>query len=925
MRKILIVSLLILTAAVPLAAQTITGTVTGTVKDEQGGFLPGVVVTLTGKTGARSTVTDAEGNYRFLAVDPGTYSVSAELSGFRSKRQDNVVVSLSRVADVPLTLAVGGVAETVEVIAETPLVDVTSSATDNALTQDMLFNLPMRPTNAATDMLNFLPGINDGTAYGTNSDYASGLLIDGVDTRDPDAGSAWVFFNYNLMEEVQVGGLGANAEYGSYTGAVVNTIMKSGGNSFSGLFDAYWTKSDFWSDNVGSAYLAQNPSLGEPAVVDKRLDLTGQLGGPLVKDKLFFFIAAQRYEQNDNPSGPLGLHTEVSPRFNAKLTWQPGPNDNVAVNFQWDYYNQTGRCTVDAALCTDKLPDNLTVDQDSPEGVWGLQWRHLFGARTFAEVKYSGWWGYYYLDPRLNEPPHNDLTTGAWSGGAAYFYYADRGRNQVNASVSHYAEGFGKHDLKFGLEVERSKVRSQYGFPRDIYYYDYTAYYPKGQYLAYDYGYDADGRNQRESLFAQDAWRPTERLTVNAGVRVDFVRGRSPILDKTVYENTNWAPRLGFALDLTGDGKTVLKGHYGQYYEAILFDQYARALPGWRDFVGYAYDPAGEKCGPFGNCFTEDSRLLYPVYGVDPDIKHPRVDEWTAGFERELFNDVRLSVTGIWREDKNIQASVYPDARWAPTTVTNDLTGQPLTVYNWVNIDESVLNPLLTNPDGFVYRDADGNPLGTARAERRYKGLMFVLDKRFSNRWMGRISYVLSTVDSTINNNVSNTYGQTTVFETPTNALVNAAGHPIYDRTHEVKLAANWQVPRIEVGLSAYYRFLSGTTWTPYQRYTSSAINWPGFGSQGRQPLLEPRGSRRLNDESYLDLRIEKNFKLGRGTDRLTLYADALNLFNADTVTDVNERYPSVSIGGYPEPIAFGSPTTITLPRRWLLGARWSF
>jgi hypothetical protein len=190
---------------------------------------------------------------------------------------------------------------------------------------------------------------------------------------------------------------------------------------------------------------------------------------------------------------------------------------------------------------------------------------------------------------------------------------------------------------------------------------------------------------------------------------------------------------------------------------------------------------------------------------------------------------------------------------------------------------------------------------------------------------MGRISYVLSTVDSTINNNVSNTYGQTTVFETPTNALVNAAGHPIYDRTHEVKLAANWQVPRIEVGLSAYYRFLSGTTWTPYQRYTSSAINWPGFGSQGRQPLLEPRGSRRLNDESYLDLRIEKNFKLGRGTDRLTLYADALNLFNADTVTDVNERYPSVSIGGYPEPIAFGSPTTITLPRRWLLGARWSF
>jgi hypothetical protein len=156
-------------------------------------------------------------------------------------------------------------------------------------------------------MLNFLPGINNGSSFGTNEDYANGLLIDGVDTRDPDAGSAWVFFNYNLMEEVQVGGLGANAEYGSYTGAVVNTITKSGGNRFTGLFDAYWTKGDFWSDNIKQDYIDKNPSLAEAAVVNKRLDLTGQIGGPLIKDKLFFFLAGQRYEQEDNPSGPLGL------------------------------------------------------------------------------------------------------------------------------------------------------------------------------------------------------------------------------------------------------------------------------------------------------------------------------------------------------------------------------------------------------------------------------------------------------------------------------------------------------------------------------------------------------------------------------------------------------------------------------------------
>ncbi len=923
MRRILMVVLSVLVAALPLAAQSLTGTVTGVVQDQQGGVLPGVTVTLSGKTGSRTAVTDAEGGFRFVAVDPGAYSVTAELASFRPKRRDNVIVAVGRVADVDLSLDLGGVSETLQIVAEAPVVDVTASATDNTLSQDMLFNLPIRPTNAATSLLNYLPGINDGSAYGTNEDYANGLLIDGVDTRDPDAGSAWVFFNYNLVEEVQVGGIGAPAEYGSATGAIVNTITKSGGNRFSGLFDAYYTGADLSANNVSEEQIAQNPSLRDPQVIDKRLDVTGQLGGPLIKDKLFFFLSAQRYEQKDNPSGPLGLHTEVSPRFNAKLTWQPSSNDQVAATFQWDYYNQTGRCTVSAALCTDKPPDNLTVKQDSPEAVWGLQWRHLFGGSTFTEVKYSGWWGYYYLDPALDKPAHYDASTGAYSGGGLYYYYADRGRQQVNASVSHFAEAFGKHDLKFGLEIERSKVRSQFGYGQFGYYYDLTEAYAPGQYLAYNYSYDADGRNQRESVFVQDAWKPTGRLTINAGVRVDFLRGKSPELDKTVYDSTNWAPRIGFALDVAGDGKTVLKGHYGQYYEAMLFDQYARALPGWTDLVGYAYDPEGSKCGPAGNCFSESSRVLFPIYGVDPDMKHPRVDEWTAGFERALGKDLRVSMTGVWREDKNLQASVYPDARWAATTVTNGITGQPLTVYRWTNIDASIRSPLLTNPDGFAYRDANGNILGVARAERSYKGLIFVVDKRFSNRWQGRVSYVLSRTRSSINNTGSNSYGQTTQFETPTNALVNAYGEPVNSRPHELKVYATWQVPRIEVGLNAYYRFMSGRTWTPAQRYGSSAINWPGFGSQGRQPLLEPMGSRRLDNESYLDLRLEKIFKFGE--DRISVYADVQNVFNAGTVTAVNGRYPNLSIAGYDKPVDFGGPTAITPPRKLLLGARWSF
>jgi hypothetical protein len=200
---------------------------------------------------------------------------------------------------------------------------------------------------------------------------------------------------------------------------------------------------------------------------------------------------------------------------------------------------------------------------------------------------------------------------------------------------------------------------------------------------------------------------------------------------------------------------------------------------------------------------------------------------------------------------------------------------------------------------------------------------MVVLDKRFTNRWQGRLSYVLSKVEGSINNSGANTFGASTAFETPTRALVNSFGTPINDRTHEIKVFGTWQVPKVEVGLNVFYRYLSGRTWTPFQRFSGRVINYPL--SSGRQPYLEPFGDRRLDSESFLDFRVEKIFKLGSGTDRLAVYADVQNAFNAGTILAVNTRYPDVSIAGYDQPVAMGDPTAIAQPRRVLLGARWSF
>jgi hypothetical protein len=599
---------------------------------------------------------------------------------------------------------------------------------------------------------------------------------------------------------------------------------------------------------------------------------------------------------------------------------------------QYDNYNIIGRCGVPDALCADEL----TNREDAPEWVFALQWRHLFGSKTFMEVKYNGWNGFYDLNPEVNLPGVFDGSTGLYSQSQGWYYYADRKRNQVNASLSHYAEGFGKHDLKFGVEIERSKVRSRYGY-LGLSYYDYTAYYPSKQYLAYTYSYDIGGNNQRESAFAQDSWHVNDRLTINAGVRFDWVRGypayesaKGAIGDQKVYDTKNWAPRLGLAYDLTGDGKTVLKGTYSQYYEGAFSLVYSPAIPGIADYVSYAYDPQGELCGPAGNCFTEFDRSPNPLYHVDPNIKHPRVDEWTAGFERELVKDVRLAVTGIYRQDKNIQASVAPDARWAPTTVTAStsgedpaLNGKELTLYNWINRGDSDQNYLLTNPDGFQYKDAAGNVLGTARAERKYKAVMFVLDKRFSHRWQGRVSYVWSKNEGTVNNSGFDTYGSSTQFESASRALVNQFGPLEYGQTHELKVYLTYQIPKVDIGVNAFWRYLSGWPYTPYQRFGTGDVNFPL--RSGREVFLEPRGSRRADSRNTLDLRLEKIFRVGASTDKVSVYADFQNVFNSGTITNIQTRYPSVSIAGYDDPVQFGGPTAITPPRRILLGARWSF
>lgn len=883
-------------------AQAQTGTVEGKVTDQQGGLLPGVTVTLTGPRGVQSTVTDAEGVYRFLAVQPATYVLRIEMTGFVPQERTDVLVGLGRTVTTDITLQIKGQSETVEVSAAASQVDVRSAATDTSVSNQMLQMTPLY-SSTATGLLNAAPGINNSSAYGGHATYGNALLLDGVDTRDPEGGSAWTFFNQNLIEEIQIGGLGAPAEYGGFTGAIINTITKSGGNRFSGLFSYRYTNDDLAGSNISDELLNQNESLGDAAVTKKLGDYTVQMGGPLRQDKAFFFFSVQRYYATTDPIGPVANSTDISPRFNGKFTFQPTNSDTFVLGFQYDQYNLDGRVgNWPAAQATDLQ----TVTEDAPEWVWNANWRRVFGTSALLEAKFTGYDGYYYLDPVDTTVFTVDAETGTYCcGGGGGLYYADRSRNQAQVAFTKFADKFGRHELKFGAEIERSSVRSQYQpyGPAGFYIYNYY-----GTPYRVSYGYDVQGDNRRTSLYVQDQWN-AGRATLNIGLRMDRIRGFSPVLDETVYKpKAAWGPRIGISYDLTGRGTTAIKGFWGRYYEGAGAAFFTSATPGIQDFTWQEILPNGS---------LGDIQVLAPaqVYGISDDIKHPRTDDMNISFETQLWGGNRFTATGMWRWGGNFINHVIRDARFEPVTLNNALTGQPFTGYAWANPDVSDQSFFIQNTKGFEYLDESGGVIATADPEKKYKALMLLLSNQLRNRFGYQLSYVLAKAEGNVDNTGFGAHLGGTGWFSPNTAIINSYGELTNSRRHEFKAYFTYQVPVVDILIGGNYTGLSGRPYNVFEQYGAGALGLPG-GTR-RQILLETRGSRRLPSSHQVDIRAEKAFRF-QGH-RFGVYADMVNLFNSNAITAYQTRFSGS--GG----IDFEAPTGVQGARQITFGGRWAF
>jgi len=326
-----------------------------------------------------------------------------------------------------------------------------------------------------------------------------------------------------------------------------------------------------------------------------------------------------------------------------------------------------------------------------------------------------------------------------------------------------------------------------------------------------------------------------------------------------VYKTERLAPRLGFAWDIFGDHTTVLKGHYGQFTEAIFTSVFDRLnLPSaYKDYVAY-YQEDG--------VWYEDWREVHEEITLAPDIKHPYLEQYTIGIERELFTDASIGISYINRSWKSMLGVYDTRGQYEIITVDDPLTSDTYDVYNQTNPGE--YNRVIANLK-------KGDPRILDDLYRKYWGIEVLFQKRMSNRWQVLASYIYSKCTGTMDNDFGADVGWGGRTYDP-NFWLNREGNATRDPTHMFKLQGTYILP-FDIRFNAHFRYITGNTWT--------RTAWYRLDQGGRTILTEERGSRRYSDRKLLDLRLEKTFTFAEKY-QVGLMMDIFNVFNADTVTD---------------------------------------
>lgn len=881
-------------------AQT-TGSIQGQVTDNEGQALPGVTVKLTGDPipGAeRVAVTDAQGDFKYSALPVGRYSLSASIAGFLDQEVAGLRVTIDGVASVTFRMQPDSFTGEIAVTGETPLVDPVSSSVTTNYDEEFTEALPTR--NNFYDIMAVAPTVsapNEGSpyfaAYGANV-TSQQWNIDGLNLAAPEGGWLGWSINPDIVMETSVKGFGAGAEYGSTMGNVYNMVTKSGTNSFHGSLAAYLQDDSLVDPNITlEESELWDYRLWDPAgeyTIDDYYDLRATVGGPIVRDKLWFFAGVQTDEINFvGPNGVPGLDGSgtTDDRYDLKLTAQ------ITDSHRLDLRGHTATSDItpapdmytelSAVMVTDIDTDMLTADYNGVlsdrtllnvrAGTWSRD--QVMDSRTGSEEEYL-------QDAIYPGPPLN-------RGGIFWFSGRKEDYTQVDAVVSHFADEFiaGSHEFKFGVQYnegsgERGAKRSSFWWRQppspDFWWYEYWAF--RFQIMP-PIVYGAD--TTTKSVFVEDSWKLSDKLTVDVGVRYDDQEGvipDYPLLDMDgnptgemipgadMISWTNWAPRVGFAWNPKGDGKSVLRGFVGRFWDGPVSSAWYYPPPGRGNAEVYFVYPWQ---------FLVSSQPAAPADELlAPGVKNPYTDQYGLSFDQQLGSDFAIGAQLMYKHtDDMIGWQIEDDGECQPF-----LWDDPWTegVVEQIHLCETTVEPTRHKGNG-------PGPGSLAPGESYYidyRGAVLTFKKRYTNGWDLMASYTYSKTEG-INTRPhdAGTLGQglpvfTTDSGSDPNDWYNAEHLLQGDRTHMFRVQSN-----VDVGwglrVSGVLNIQSGR---PYLRLAQ--VVGPATG-QALTITADASEDLRMPSQAILDLGVQKDFSLGGGVD-LDLGLQLLNVTNEDAV-----------------------------------------
>jgi hypothetical protein len=932
MRSRMIVCLLLClsTYLAPASAQVQTGEIFGKVTDSSGAVLPGVTVTIESPAllQTQSMTTTSTGAYRFPSLPLGVYSVRFELSGFSRYVRRDVRIETGFSAEVSPLLQVSTVQEEVVVSGETPVIDTKSTTLSATFNQEMLEKLP-----SARDpwvILEQMPGMVmdrqnvGGSESGQQSSFiahGSGINqswnLNGATVTDMRAVSSPMYFDFDSIAEIQIqtGGGDASLQSG---GAAINLVTKSGSNVLKGSSRLFYVNSALQANNLTDELREQEAGAGNPIQDIKEYGV--EIGGPVLRNRLFAWGGVGRSDIGNgvigflkpgatDPNDPDSLERDLTvlKQVNAKADYQWNASHKSGV-----YYNFNDK-TRNARGVSPTVRIEAAFKQTSPSH--SVQGSHQWVAsdRLLLEGKYTYNQNHFVLD---FTSPELEPIQGALEINTGVSYRSgrrddnDRPSNEARFDGNYLLSNVlgGDHTFKFGTSWRHTPSIFTQHYGGYV-----TARFRGGVSDSADMrrdGYQKDDMTAY-SVYLNDSFR-RGRLTLNVGVRTDYWNDKAlatstdpnPIIpDKlpslvfggadsgVTYLNT--APRFGVTYDLTGRGRTILKGSLARYYGIGIYTSddinpavASRVRYAWNDlnrdgFVQRDELDLSRIINSAGYNATNPASAVSANI-VDPNLGNDITDEALVTFEHELRKNFSVSATYIYKKVHDQQTTFNQGVSshdYIPVDFTRTCGNASCDAASYSGTYYRLPYQL---PTALLLRNYD--------FVRGYHGVEFVARRRMSDRWMMQGSVVLN--DTRIH------YENDRAYQDPTNVSLRDNEQTGTLNTRWVaKLSAAYDLPW-GVTMAGFFNARDGV---PFVR--SILAEARGNGLADIEVQLDPYGDSRYENFYQLDLRFSKTVNLF-GTHRISGYADVFNLFNSNYVLTREDQQQRTTANNVQEVLA---------------------